>query len=155
MAFSMPWLEFIANILLGSLFGLTLIDIFLVFSSKNPLVVERTVNNRLNLGDENEVRLKVKNSTSQPIHFSLVEGYPVEMQERSATYSGILLGNVEKEFTYQFTPKKRGDYHFGSVFILIRSVFFLSSRRIIVDLKETVHVYPSVLQLKKYELLVF
>ncbi len=155
MAFSMPWLEFIANILLGSLFGLTLIDIFLVFSSKNPLVVERMVNSRLNLGDENEVRLKVRNSTSQPIHFTLVEGYPVEMQERSATYSGVLLGGIEKEFTYQFTPKRRGDYQFGSVFILIRSVFFLSSRRIILDLKETVHVYPSVLQLKKYELLVF
>jgi len=155
MAFSMPWLEFIANILLGSLFGLTLIDIFLVFSSKNPLTVERKVNTRLNLGDENEVKLLVKNTTSQPVHFSLVEGYPIEMQERSATYNGILLGNAEKEFTYQFVPKKRGDYQFGSVFILIRSVFFLSSRRIIVDLKETVHVYPSVLQLKKYELLVF
>ncbi len=155
MAFSMPWLEFIANILLGSLLGLTLIDVILVFSGKTPLVVERTVNNRLNLGDENKVQLKIQNTISQPIHFTLVEGYPVEMQERSKTYSGVLMSNHTKEFSYSFTPKRRGDYEFGSVFILIRSIFFLSSRRIIIDLKETVSVYPSVLQLKKYELLVF
>ncbi len=155
MAFSMPWLEFIANILLASLLGVTLIDVLLVFSSKKPLNVERKVNKRLNLGDKNKVELKIKNNSSQPIHFTLVEGYPVEMQERSKTYDGVLFGNHEKTFSYQFTPKRRGDYEFGAVFILIRSIFFLSSRRIIIDLHETVSVYPSVLQLKKYELLVF
>lgn len=155
MAFSMPWLEFIANILLASLFGLTIIDVFLVFSSKEPISVTRKVDNRLNLGDENEVKLFIKNTTSQPIHFTLIEAYPVEIQERSASYSGVLLADNEREYSYKFTPKRRGEYKFGSVFILIRSIFFLASRRIILDLTETVHVYPSVLQLKKYELLVF
>ncbi len=154
-AFSIPWLEFVATILLTSLFGLTIIDVILVFSSKNPLSVERRVDNRLNLGDDNEVLLKVKNTSGQPIHFTMVEGYPVEMQERTIDYTAVLLAGKEKEFSYQFKPKRRGDYQFGDVFILIRSVLFLSSRRLILDLKETVQVYPSVLQLKKYELLVF
>ncbi|MGY8927830.1 MAG: DUF58 domain-containing protein, partial [Flavobacteriales bacterium] len=56
---------------------------------------------------------------------------------------------------YSFTPKKRGEYHFGNVFVVIRSMFFLASRRIDIPMEELIRVYPSVLQLKKYELLVF
>jgi uncharacterized protein (DUF58 family) len=38
---------------------------------------------------------------------------------------------------------------------MVRSMFFLAARRIDVEIKESVRVYPSVLQMKKYELLVF
>lgn len=148
-------MEFIANVVLASLFGLTFIDAFIVFSTKDPLEVSRKVNNRLNLGDNNPVTLTIKNNSLQPINFTLIEGYPVEMQDRSTVYSGVLGSEASREFKYEFTPKRRGKYEFGDVFIVIRSMFFLASRRIDIDLKETVHVYPSVLQMKKYELLVF
>ena len=155
MAYSYPGFQFIANVVLASLFGLTLVDVLLVFSNRNPLTVERTVTSRLNLGDDNPVHLTVRNNTGQPINFTMVEGYPFEMQDRSTTMMGILGPNAEKTFDYVFVPKKRGEYEFNDVFIIIRSMFFLASRRIDVPMKETVHVYPSVLQMKKYELLVF
>ncbi|MGB0914566.1 MAG: DUF58 domain-containing protein [Crocinitomicaceae bacterium] len=155
MAYTMPYMEFVANVVLASLFGLTCIDAFIVFSTKDPLEVVRKVNNRLNLGDNNPVKLTVTNKANQPINFTLIEGYPVEMQDRSSEYSGVLGSNVSREFNYEFTPKRRGKYDFGDAFIIIRSMFFLASRRIDLPLKETVHVYPSVLQMKKYELLVF
>ncbi len=148
-------MEFVANVVLASLFGLTIIDTFLVFSNKEPLEVSRKVNNRLNLGDDNPIRLTIKNKGNQPINFSMIEGYPVEMQDRSTVYSGVLSVDASREFSYNFTPKRRGKYEFGDVFIIIRSMFFLASRRIDLKLNETVHVYPSVLQMKKYELLVF
>ncbi len=155
LAYTNPSIAFYVNVVLASLFGLTLIDILLVFSSKHPLKVQRRVNNRLNLGDENHVVVIVENEAPQPINFSLVEGYPVEMQDRSTVLSGVLAPGGKKEFKYDFKPKSRGEYHFGDVFIIMRSMFFMVSRRIDIPLKETVHVYPSVLQMKKYELLVF
>ena len=155
LAFSFPWLEFIANVFLASLIGITLVDVLVVFSNTEPLNVSREINNRLNLGDENRVNLRVENNTSQPIDFTMIEGYPIEMQDRSSTLKGILTSKAIKEFNYTFLPKKRGEYLFGDVFLIIRSMFFLVSRRIDIKLEETVHVYPSVLQLKKYELLVF
>ena len=148
-------MEFVANVVLASLFGLTIIDTFLVFSNKEPLEVSRKVNNRLNLGDDNPIILTITNKGNQPINFSMIEGYPVEMQDRSTVYSGVLSVDASREFSYNFTPKRRGKYEFGDVFIIIRSMFFLASRRIDLELNETVHVYPSVLQMKKYELLVF
>jgi len=155
LAFSFPWLEFISNVILASLIGITLVDILIVFSNSEPLEVTREISNRLNLGDENRVVLNVKNNTVQPISFSMIEGYPVEMQDRSSILKGILAPKGNKEFNYTFLPKKRGQYVFSDSFVIIRSMFFLASRRIDIPLEETVHVYPSVLQLKKYELLVF
>ena len=155
LAFSIPSLEFVANVVLASLFGLTGIDTLLVFSNLKPIEVSRKVNNRLNLGDENSVVLTIMNKTGQPINFSLIEGYPVEMQMRASVYKGIIGSNGKKEFKYQFIPKRRGEFLFGDAFVIIRSMFFLVSRRVDAPLQETVHVYPSVLQMKKYELQVF
>ncbi len=135
--------------------GLTLIDALLVFNSKDPIKVVRKVQNRLNLGDDNVVVLSVENTTNQPISFTLYEGFPVEMQERTKRFNGALKQGVTQAFKYTFTPKKRGVHGFGDVSILIRSVFFLVSRKIVIPLAEEIHVYPSVLQLKKFELLVF
>lgn len=155
LAFSIPSLEFLANVVLASLFGLTGIDILLIFSNSEPIEVHRNVNSRLNLGDENKVTITIKNNTVQPINFSLIEGYPVEMQVRSTVFKGIISGNGSKEFHYQFVPKRRGEFFFKDAFVIIRSMFFLASRRVDVPLEETVHVYPSILQMKQYELQVF
>lgn len=155
LAYSLPWMAFIANVVLAALFAVTLLDILLVFSSRKPLEITREINERLNLGDENPVRLKVTNKTPQPISFRLVEGYPVEMQDRSTEYSGILLPGSMKEYRYNFKPGTRGEFEFGDVFVMIRSMFFMASRSMTVPLKQTIHVYPSVVQMKRYELMVF
>ncbi|MFZ9028741.1 MAG: DUF58 domain-containing protein, partial [Crocinitomicaceae bacterium] len=154
-AYAFPFLSNVANVVLASLAGLTLLDVLLVFSSKQPLTVRRTIMPRLNLGEENPVTLAVENNTQQPISFTLIEGYPVEMQERSKSYVATLMPGYGKTFTYLFTPKERGEFVFGNVYIRLRSVFFLISRKIELPLEQTVRVYPSVLQMKKYELLVF
>ena len=145
----------VANVSLASLFGMTIIDGLLVFSSKEPVLVKRIIAARLNLGDENRVVIHVENLTVQPINYSLIEGYPVEMQNRSSVFKGTLASGSIKEWSYTFTPKRRGEHVFGDVFLIIRSMFFLVSRRVDIPLEQEVHVYPSVLQMKKYELLVF
>lgn len=154
-ATSLPYLMFVAQIVLLALLGLTVLDILFVFSSKEPLKFTREVAERLNLGDRNEVRLHVRNTTNQPIGFRLYEGFPIEMQERSKYFIGLVTPGKTKTFKYDFVPKTRGEFEFRDVFILISSIFNLVTRRVSVDANQTIGVYPSVLQLKKYELLVF
>lgn len=117
--------------------------------------MNRKVGERLNLGDNNKVVLSIKNNTNQPINFSMIEGFPVEMQERSKTYYGTLLGGASKEYEYVFSPKKRGKHSFGNPLITMRSIFFMVNRKVEVPIGQEVRVYPSVEQMKKYELLVF
>jgi uncharacterized protein (DUF58 family) len=155
LAYSFPWLAFVANVTLVALLAITLLDILLVFSSKSPLIVERIVKERLSLGDSNPVELKVTNTTVQPISYTLIEGYPVEMQNRSASYTGVLAPGASKVYHYTFKPGQRGAFEFGDVFVMIRSLFFMASRSVTLPLRQNCHVYPSVLQMKRYELLVF
>jgi len=155
LSYTYPPLMFVSNVVLASLIGLTIVDAIILYSNKSPITIKRTVNSRLNLGDENKVELRVKNHTNQPISFKFIEGYPIQMQEREKFYQAVIASNSEKQFEYIFVPKERGKFEFGSIFVMVRSLFFLCARRIEIDAKETVHVYPSVLQMRQYELLVF
>lgn len=150
-----PALQMPSFVGLLTVVALTLIDIVLLFIWKQPLKVSRKVASRLHLGDPNMVELSVENSTNQPISFRIYEGFPVEMQERTKYFSKLLGPNKTHTFDYQFTPSRRGDIDFGDVFIFISSIFHLSMRRIEIPLQQKTAVYPSVAQLKKYELLVF
>jgi uncharacterized protein (DUF58 family) len=154
-SYSLPFLEFVADVLLATLFGLTCIDAVLVFASRKPLEISRKWNERFNLGESNKVVIIVSSTANQPINFKLYEGFPLEMQERTRFFSGLVLPGGIKTFEYSFQPKRRGVFEFGDIEVQIRSVFFLVSRRISYDRKGEFHVYPSVLQMKKYELLVF
>lgn len=154
-ATSYSWMLIVAQSVLLILFGLTVLDVLLTFGTKNPIVFKRIVQERLNLGDPNSVIVSIENTTGQPIGYRLYEGYPVIMQERSKAFVGIVGPNGKKEYTYSFVPKERGEYEFRDVFVLMSSVFNLISRRIDIPATQKIQVYPSVLQLKKYELLVF
>lgn len=151
----MPYLFSVAQIGFLVLIGLTIIDFALMAFVKRPIEVERRVKNKMSLGDRNPVQLIIKNKTLQPISFSLFEGFPVEMQEREHKFSATIGGKKSQEFQYEFSPKKRGDVKFTSPTFFVSSIFNLTMRRIVVPLEETVSVYPSVLQMKKYELEVF
>jgi len=155
LSYSYPWIYVAGTIVLAVLFCITLLDVLLVFTNANPLRIERELAERLNLGDENTIRLRVTNLTNQMINYSLIEGYPAEMQNRSTTHFGILQSGATRVYTYTFKPRSRGTYEFGDVFVIMRSIFFMVSRRVDIPLKQTVDVYPSVLEMKRYELLVF
>ncbi len=149
------WLRYPAIISLVSLLGITLVDAILIFAPSRPLTLKRKINERLNLGDANKVELEVANVTNQPVVFRLYEGFPVEMQERELSFWGLVLPGKSRTYTYEFTPKQRGNVQFSDAFFIISSFFHLVMRRYEVPCQQTIGVYPSVLQLKKYELLVF
>lgn len=149
------WLFYIAIIAAACLGGFLILDIILTFSIRKPVEVTRNMARILNLGDENSVELSIENTTSQPINLLFYEGFPVEMQMRNAERHFFLLSGEKKRFSYTFKPKTRGDFHFGNVEIFISSLLFLCKRQMVFELEQTVQVYPSVLQMKQYELKVF
>lgn len=154
-SFAVPSLYFVAKVAVLVLLGITFLDWLLVFSHKEPLKFERVLLDRMNLGDKNEVHLKVSNLSGQPVRFKLYEGYPVEMQVRDQYFSALLLPGHVRVFEYDFVPKSRGEFLFGTAFFVMASAFGLVSRRLEVESEQKVHVYPSILQMKKFELLVF
>lgn len=154
-SFSVSELYFVAQVALVLLIGLTILDSVLVFANQEPLIVERNLLPRMNLGDSNPVHLVIKNTSGQPIRFLLYEGFPIAMQERQRVFRAILNGGSSKEFIYDFVPTQRGKHVFHSPFFVIASLFGLVSRRYELTCEHHVEVYPSILQMKRFELMVF
>lgn len=155
LAAAWDWFFFIGIIALVTLFGFLFIDILLTFSIKKPLNIERKMAKILNLGDENHIELSFENTTNQVINLIFTEGYPVEMQKRDAQQYLFLQSGEIKKFDYSFKPKTRGDFTFGNLQLFISSILFLCKRKMEFPLEESIQVYPSILQMKQFELKVF
>ncbi len=155
LSFLWPWLMNVGKAVLLICFFATILDVLLVYIHKNPVQIERQLSHRMNLGDENKVSLLVTNTTNQPIFISVYEGYPEELEIRESFKFFFLLAKNTKPFHYPFIPKRRGEFTFENVFVFVRSSLFLVQRQIEISLKQTIKVYPSVEQMKKYELKVF
>ncbi|RYZ76381.1 MAG: DUF58 domain-containing protein, partial [Proteobacteria bacterium] len=69
------------------------------------------------------------------------------------SYSIKILSGAEKLVQYILKPVKRGEYVFGSLNIYVSAEIFFIRRRFIFDQGKNVAVYPSFLQMRKYELM--
>lgn len=126
----------------------------LVLISKKPIFT-RTFHERLNLGDENLITLNLKTVGVIPWNYELNEGFPDFKQDRTTTYSGSISQNAPVSISYHLKPKKRGLFQFNDAYLFLSTFLKLVERRIIYANSDAFQVYPSVLQMKKYELLVF
>lgn len=154
-SYFLPWLMLVGKTVLIVLMLVVMVDVILIYLQKEPISIQRTFSERMNLGDPNPVSVLVINQTIQPVHVAIYEGYPVQMQLRSKPWTTVLLPRRSKTFEYNFVPKERGEYQFTNVVLFVRSAFFLAQRRITVPLEQQAVVYPSVMQMKQYELKVF
>jgi uncharacterized protein (DUF58 family) len=135
------------------LFILTVaIDGIIVFNNKITLTAKRIVPQVLSLGDDNELTLKVRNLSSIKLWLSVIDELPDQFQNRSFSLDLALSPGEELERKYLLRPLSRGAYVFGATNIFLTSVIGLVRRRMTFDNEETIPVYPSIIQMKKYEL---
>lgn len=154
-AFVWPFVFPFAHVTLMILLSLVLVDIMVLFLSNSKVKGRRIINKQLSLGDENVVRLQIQSKYKQPISIRIIDELPYQLQVRDFEHYMFLKPEETKELRYPIQPNKRGEYKFGDVNIYISTVLRLTERRIKLPLHQTVKVYPSILQMKKYELQVF
>jgi uncharacterized protein (DUF58 family) len=142
-----------AQLSLGISVALVVLDyIFLFFLGKKP-VARRVLADRLSNGDDNKVVLEVTNEMPFTAHIAIIDELPVQFQRRDWVVEQLFKGKEQKHIVYQLRPVERGEYHFGNILLYVRSRLGLLMRRHDVEAATIVGVYPSFLQLRKYELL--
>jgi uncharacterized protein (DUF58 family) len=151
----MRFLTPLAWVSLIVLISATFTDIILLYSSRLRLTGSRTTSRMMSLGDENPVTLHIANEGSIQVILQLFDEIPFQFQMRNFFLKLNLESGAEETITYMLRPVKRGEYHFGVLNAITSSVIGLVSRRVIIATPQMVPVYPSVIQMKKYELLAF
>jgi uncharacterized protein (DUF58 family) len=132
-----------------------LIDIVLLFNSRVVVSVERETTPVLSLGDDNPVSLSFYNRSGQKLWVEVIDELPEQFQVRNFNFHFALPGLGGHSHTYHLKPLARGEYRFGRIHLFITSSIGIIKRRITNASESMVPVYPSIIQMKKYELKTF
>ncbi|MCF8268916.1 MAG: DUF58 domain-containing protein [Crocinitomicaceae bacterium] len=146
------WLSAISFFGLGLLL---LVDLLFLFVVVKPVKYVKHYQEKLSLGDQNPIKISLTNVGKARIWITVYEGFPMDMQARNTHYDASLNPLESIEITYDYIPKKRGVYTFTDTYIFTKSIFGLLARRTIYPHQAHVHVYPSILQMKRFEQMLF
>jgi uncharacterized protein (DUF58 family) len=130
-----------------------LVDGILAYSKKNGVWAERISPDRFSIGDTNKVVLRLANRHQFPVRLSIIDELPVQFQERKWMRKITLAGNAEKDLEYLLRPTTRGEYVFENINVYVHAPLRMVKRRYTFPAEEIVKVYPSYVQMRRYQLL--
>lgn len=131
------------------------IDVLMIFSGRVDIDVVRETPGVLSLGDPNPIKLTIRSKARMSLHVMVIDELPEQFQERNFSLSLDMAAGAVYEQTYELRPLSRGEYHFGKINLYLSSGLGLIRRRLRKPLAAKVAVYPSIIQMKKYELKTF
>lgn len=153
LAFFFPVLMWGAHIVLLICFLAAMVDYLLLFNHKNALQAQRILPEKLSNGDENFVKIDIKNNYNFTINTRIIDEIPFQFQKRDFLIEKKISPGANTFFQYTLEPKERGEYHFGGLNIYASSPLGLVSKRYTFQKDATLAAYPSFIHLRKYELM--
>jgi uncharacterized protein (DUF58 family) len=131
------------------------IDFLLLFNRSIRIEIKRKTPPVLSLGDTSMVKLTLLNKSNINLKAEIIDELPHQFQFRKSLGEVNLYPEVVYEQEYPIRPLTRGEYIFGQTHLLVRSTIGLAIRRISTDQTIVLPVYPSIIQMKKYEIKAF
>ena len=129
------------------------IDMLLVYSRKNGIEAERIVADRFSIGDPNKVIILMSNHYGFPVRTSIIDELPIQFQERKWIRKATIARNEKHQLEYFLKPDTRGEYVFDDINVYVHAPLQLVKRRYIFPARRVVKVYPSYVQMRRYQLL--
>jgi len=149
-SFWLPFLYTISWILSVVFFFLILMDAATLFS-KPGVTAKRLVPEKLSNSDHNPVLVQVQNNFNFKTEIELIDELPVQFQKRDFQKVLLVKGRESAKYEYSLRPVERGEYHFGKLNLYISTPLKLVKKRLVFDGDQEVKVYPSFIQMRKYD----
>jgi uncharacterized protein (DUF58 family) len=133
--------------------ALVFTDAILLFRTKTGMQGYRLTPEKLSNGDENELKIHLENFYPFVASVRVIDEIPHQFQKRDLNFYLQIAPGETKTVRYYLRPVKRGEYSFGAVNVFVSSPLGLLSRRFRFSANKVVPVYPSYIQMRRYELL--
>lgn len=143
----------IGTLILLLLLLAVLVDTVLAYSKRNGIKAERVVSERFSIGDPNKVFLILTNHYAFPVKVSIIDEIPIQFQDRKWLRKIKLGSNSTYNLDYSLTPTSRGEYVFNDINVYVHAPLQLVKRRYAFTSQQIVKVYPSYVQMRRYQLL--
>ena len=132
---------------------LLITDLLLLFASKGKIEGTRLLPDKLSNGDENPIELHINNTYLFKVTVKIIDEIPFQFQKRDFGLVSSISKGQGKSYKYQLRPTERGVYSFGSLNIFALSPIGFLGRKFQFNNAQEIPVYPSFLQLQKYDLI--
>lgn len=152
-SFWFPILYMVAWFMVTILGILFIGDIYLLFNVKEGIYARRILSKKFSNSDQNPIPITVKNKYNFKVEVKLIDELPVQFQKRDFKQVSFINPQNVWEFEYTVKPVERGEYYFGNLNVYVSSFLKIVSRRYKFQENELVAVFPSYIQMKKYEFL--
>lgn len=129
------------------------VDYLLIFRQKYAVLAQRILPEKLSNGDENAVKVDIKNNYSFKINVKVIDEIPFQFQKRDFLIRKEIQSGKNILFQYFLEPKERGEYNFGALNVYASSPIGFISKRFIFQKDSSLASYPSFVHLRKYELM--
>jgi uncharacterized protein (DUF58 family) len=133
--------------------AVVLTDLIFLYRTRKGLVGHRFTPEKLSNGDENELRIYLENFYPFTIDIRIIDEIPHQFQKRDLNFYLSVAPGENRVVKYFLRPVKRGEYSFGAVNAFVSSPVGLIARRFRYSYDKMVPVYPSYIQMRKFELL--
>jgi uncharacterized protein (DUF58 family) len=130
-----------------------IVDAILVYSKKKGIEAKRLAGERFSIGDNNKIILRIRNDYRFPVRVSIIDELPIQFQERKWLRKARIASEETHELEYLLRPLTRGEYVFEDMNVFVHGPLGLVKRRYIFSAHWVVKVYPSYLQMRRYQLL--
>ena len=152
-AFFFPVLMIVGHVVLLLVFLAAMVDYLLLFREKDGVLAQRILPEKLSNGDENPVKVDIKNNYSFTINTKVIDEIPFQFQKRDFLIEKQIESGKNTLFQYILEPKERGEYSFGALNIFASSPLGFVSKRFTFQKDAMLPAYPSFVHLRKYELM--
>lgn len=152
-SFWFPILYPIAQLLAIVLLIIFIVDAFLLFGYKNGIHASRQLPEKFSNSDENQIPVLVDNNYPFAVQVKVIDEIPKQFQKRDFEHLTSLPAQESHTFNYQLRPVERGEYHFGKLLCFVSSPLRILAKKFYFQEDQMVAVYPSYIQMKKYEFL--
>ncbi len=153
LSYFLPFLFRVAQLMLVLTAMGLFVDFFLLYRVRKGIEAERNLQQRLSNGDENKVSILLRNHYDFKAVCSVIDELPFQLQERDWIQRITVSSNEEAVLPYAVTPQERGEYAFGNINVYVEGPLRLSKRRYIIQAETDVKVYPSYVQMRRYQLM--
>ncbi|MBB4080186.1 uncharacterized protein (DUF58 family) [Lewinella aquimaris] len=147
-----PLAFWLAVATLAVLLILTVVDTVMLYGRSGRVSAVRRPPEVFSLGDEMQVLLLIHNEGTANLDLTITDELPAELQVRDHRIQLMLPAGQKRTVGYGVRPLSRGRYDFGNLNLFVRSKLGLVERRREISHGQSVAVYPSIIQMKRFSL---
>jgi len=125
----------------------------LLFINKNGVQAQRILPEKMSNGDENPVKIDVKNNYFFKIYTKIIDEIPFQFQKRDFLIQKTIDAGKNVFFQYILEPKERGEFSFGNLNVFASSIIGFVAKKYTFQKDVVLPSYPSFIHLRKYELM--